>query len=150
MNIPQFLGQHDIPFEVLQHPQAFDAQHLAQAVHVSGHHVAKTVLLRADKSDYVVAVLPATHYVNLDKTREALQAQTVELASEIEMAERCPDCEVGTLPPFGSQYEMRTIVDSLLTADEEMIFEGNTHSEAIRMKSRDFLAVEKPLIAPIS
>ena len=105
---------------------------------------------RSDKSDYVVAVLPATHYVNLDKTREALQAQTVELASEIEMAERCPDCEVGTLPPFGSQYEMRTIVDSLLTADEEMIFEGNTHSEAIRMKSRDFLAVEKPLVAPIS
>jgi hypothetical protein len=31
-----------------------------------------------------------------------------------------------------------------------MVFEGDTHSEAIRMKSRDYLAVEKPLIAPIS
>ena len=150
MNIPQFLGQRHVTFEVLQHPQAFDAQHLAQAVHVSGHHVAKTVLLRANKSDYVVAVLPATHYVDLDKTREALQAQTVELATEVEMSERCPDCEVGSLPPFGSQYQMRTVVDSLLTADEDMVFEGNTHTEAIRMKSRDFLTVEKPLVAPIS
>ena len=150
MNIREFLGQRRISFEVLPHPQTFDAQHLAQSVHVSGHHVAKTVMLRPDKTRYVVVVLPATHHVDFDKARAALQAKTVELATELEVAQRCPDCEVGALPPFGSQYDMQTVVDEPLTTDDSILFEGTNHAEAIRMKCRDFLEVERPLVAAIS
>ena len=47
MNIPDFLRQEKVKFEVIPHGDTYDAQHLAQAVHVSGRLVAKTVLLRA-------------------------------------------------------------------------------------------------------
>ena len=150
MNIQEFLGRRQVAFEVLRHPQTFDAQHLAQSVHVSGHHVAKTVMLRTDKANYVVAVLPATHHIDFDKARDALQAKTVELATELEVAQRCPDCEVGALPPFGSQYDMQTLVDLPLTTDDSILFEGTNHTEAIRMKCQDFLDVERPLVAAIS
>ena len=62
MNIQEFLGRSNVPFQVLQHRETFDAQRMAQCVHESGHHVAKTVLLRVDRNrEYVVAVLPDAH-----------------------------------------------------------------------------------------
>ncbi len=150
MNIQEFLGRHDVPFEVVAHEATYDAQHLAQAVHTSGHHVAKTVLLRTSKEDYVVAVLAATHSIDFEKVKAALEAASVALASEVEMANRCPDCEVGALPPFGSHYDLPTLVDEPLSHDEEILFEGSTHSEAIRMRFADFKKLENPTIVPLS
>jgi len=37
-----------------------------------------------------------------------------------------------------------TLVDESLTQDEEIVFEGQTHEEAIRMRFRDYEALEHP------
>lgn len=150
MNIQEFLGRHDVPFEVMAHEATYDAQHLAQAVHTSGHHVAKTVLLRAGGDNYVVAVLAATHSIDFGKVKAALETDSVALATEVEMANRCPDCEIGALPPFGSHYDLPTLVDEPLSHDEEIVFEGSTHSEAIRMRFEDFKKLENPKIVALS
>ena len=151
MNIQEFLARQNIPFEVLQHRDTYDAQRMAQAVHVSGHKVAKTVLLRiSEPCEYVVVVLPATHTVDFDKARRVLGAENVELATEMEMSQRCPDCDIGALPPFGSQYDMKTVVDESLTEGEEIVFEGCLHSEAIRMKYADFARLENPQVVSLS
>ncbi len=151
MNIQEFLGQKSIDCEVLEHLATYDAQRMAEAVHVSGHHVAKTVLLRVGtEPQYAVAVLPASHDVDFEKTCVALDTSKVELATEVEMSDHCPDCEIGALPPFGSHYGMRTVVDESLTRDEHIVFEGTTHREAIRMRYADFEQLENPIVAPIS
>ncbi len=150
MNIQEFLARRDIPFEVLEHRQTFDAQRMAEAVHVSGHHVGKTVMLRTGGPDhFVVAVVPASHHIDFEKVRGAIGCEQVELATEEEISQRCPDCEVGALPPFGSQYAMKTIVDEVLAQDEEIIFEGTTHTEAVKMKYDDFRKLEEPLVASL-
>ena len=151
MNIQNFLERQNIPFEVLPHRETYDSQRMAHAVHQSGHHVAKTVLLRIrEPREYVVAVLPATHNIDFKKAREAFETERVDLASEIEISEHCPDCEFGALPPFGSQYEMRTVVDESLIDEDEIVFEGRSHSEAIRMKYADFSRLEKPEVVSLS
>ncbi|MBI3839972.1 MAG: YbaK/EbsC family protein [Planctomycetia bacterium] len=148
MDTQQFLREHRVPFEVVSHTPTFDASHLAEAVHAPGREVAKTVLVRANHDyRYVVAVLPSTHMVDLDVLSQALGGATLELATELEIGQRCPDCEFGVLPPFGSQYGAETIVDTSLTKDEQIVFEGNTHGEAIRMKYHDFYEVEHPRVA---
>ena len=48
------------------------------------------------------------------------------------------------MPPFGSLYRLPTMVDETLTADEEIVFEGQNHEEAIRMSYRDYESVEHP------
>lgn len=151
MVIQEFLGQNNVAFDVLEHCETYDAQRMARAVHVSGHQVAKTVLLRVgEAADYVVVVLPASHNIDFDKAREALGVKRVELATEVEMSQRCPDCEMGALPPFGSQYEMTTIVDESLTKDDKIVFEGCSHTEAIRMRYVDFARLENPKVVSIS
>jgi Ala-tRNA(Pro) deacylase len=151
MNIAQFLSDKHVSFESLPHIDTYDAQHLAQALHVPGRDVAKTVLLRADGGfAYVVAVLPATKNVDLDQASQSLGGSKLALATELEISDHCPDCEMGVLPPFGSQYGMKTIVDESLAAEEEIVFEGNTHRDAIRMKFSDFQRLEQPLIVRFS
>ncbi len=127
------------------------AQYLAHELHVRGREVAKSVLLRAN-GDYtcVVAVLPANKNIDFGKASKLLGGAKVQLANEVEIAAHCPDCDFGVLPPFGSRYGMKTIVDASLAEDEEIWFEGNTHDEAIRMKFEEFCKLEQPLIAPFT
>ena len=151
MNIQEFLGRKNVPFDVLPHYETYQAQRLAQAVHVSGHQVAKTVLLRiGEPGEYVVVVLPASRHIDFEKALNVFGVERVELATEQEISLRCPDCDVGSLPPFGSHYEMKTVVDESLAQDDVIVFESNLHSEAIRMKYKDFVILENPDVVSLS
>jgi Ala-tRNA(Pro) deacylase len=149
MNVQDFLRNRDIPFDALEHDPTYTAQSLAQAVHVSGEEVAKTVLLAVDDG-FVLAVLPATHQVDTMRVKAFLGATRVELATERECGRWFEDCELGVLPPFGSKYGLRTMVDRSLLEDEMIVFEGNSHHEAIRMSCQDFIDVEEPIVASFS
>lgn len=148
MNVKQFLEARQVPYETVKHPETFDAQHLAQALATPGREVAKSVLIRADHNyRYIVAVLPATHRIDFDALSRFLGGAELELATEVEIAERCPDCEFGVLPPFGSHYGAQTIVDESLTHDEAIAFDSQCHTEAMRMKYADYYNFEHPLVA---
>ena len=146
MNVANLLRERNVEFDLIPHRETYDAQRLAATIHVSGHEVAKTVLLRADGGRYAVAALPADKSVDLMRAAALLDHGDVELATELEISQHCADCEVGALPPFGSQYGMQTLVDESLAKDEEIVFEGNTHHEAFRMRFADFRRIEQPLI----
>jgi Ala-tRNA(Pro) deacylase len=151
MNVQQFLSSSHVPYQVLEHPPTGDAQHLAHALHVTGDEVAKTVLLRANHGyRYVAAVIPATRKIDFAIASRSFGDSELRLATEKEVSEVCPDCEPGVLLPFGSQYGVRTLVDSALERADEIVFEGNRHQEAIRMKFADFCRLESPLILPLT
>ena len=143
MKIDEFLTNQGVAFERLHHRPAYTANRTAQVLHVPGREVAKTVLLRAGKG-YALAVLPATHRVDLERVSQDLGGERVELASEEDMGRLFPDCERGAVPPFGSLYRLPTLVDESLAADEKIVFEGQTHEDAIRMSYKDYAAVEHP------
>ena len=148
MEIKKYLQNRSVRFDVIEHDNTYDSQRMAHTIGVGGRHVAKTVLLRADRGyAYIVAVLPADTLIDWKAASHAIGESRLELATEIEIAEHCPDCEFGVLPPFGSQYAMTTLLDEALTEDEGMYFEGNTHHETIRMDVADFRKLENPLVA---
>lgn len=149
MKTQKFLSEHGAAYEVLSHRATFSAQEMANAVHIAGDAVAKTVMVKADGED-ILAVLPATHSVDLEELKDILNAREVRLTSESEFEILFPDCELGAVPPFGSQYGLRTIVDETLTEDEYIVFEGNTHYESIRMSYADYERLENPQVARFS
>jgi Ala-tRNA(Pro) deacylase len=151
MNVVKYLEAGNFQFECVPHRATYSAQHLAQELHVPGREVAKTVMLRADGDyRYVVAVLPANKKIDFKQASKLLGGAKIELATEFDIEMHCPDCEFGVLPPFGSRYGMKTIVDSSLADDEDIWFQGNTHDEAIRMKFAEFRRLEQPLVAPFA
>jgi Ala-tRNA(Pro) deacylase len=118
-------------------------------MHVRGRQVAKAVMIKADDR-LVMAVLPAHHRVNLDRFKEAIGAAQARLAAETEFKGLFPDCETGAMPIFGNLYGVPVYVDRALARDEEIVFNAGTHTEAIRMKFADFLALAGPTLAEFS
>jgi Ala-tRNA(Pro) deacylase len=150
MHFKEFLQKRQVPFEIVPHPATHSSSRLAQSTHTRGNAVGKTVLLHANHGFVdVVVVVPSTCQVDVVKVSEVLGGAQVELASQDDISRHCPDCERGVLPPFGSQYAMQTIVDESLIDREQILFEGETHDEAIRMRFEDFRRVENPLVGSI-
>jgi len=151
MKILELLEQHGVVFELIPHADARDAQRLAQSLHVPGEEVAKTVLVKADRGyAFVVVILPACKRIDMTRLSHALGGSHLEVASESDVVERCRDCEAGVLPPFGSKYGMQTLVDASLIHHRDIVFEGTTHDQAIRMRFDDFRRLEEPLIVEIA
>ncbi len=148
MSIREFLRNQSVPFTALLHAPAMSAARLARSVHVPGQQVAKGVLVRSGTA-YVLAVLPSTHRVDLDRLAIALDRNPADLriATEDEVEQIFADCERGALPPFGHLYGMITVVDASLASVGELVIEGNTRHEGIRLRYRDYEAVEAPLRA---
>jgi len=151
MKVQEFLNLKHVPYEIITHAPTYDAQHMAHAVHAHGRAVAKTVLLRANHGyRYVTAILPAPEKIDFDVAGRSLGGSDLHLACETEIMEVCPDCEPGVLLPFGSEYGAKTVVDSSLAKEDEIVFEGSAHNESIRMKFADFCRLESPLIVPLT
>jgi len=143
------LEQRGIRYQELHHPEAFTAQQVAQAEHVSGHHVAKVVVIMADGRPYEL-VLPASRRVMLDRVREALGANDVRLASEAEMERLFADCEVGAIPPLPAGGQVSMIMDETMRVPGDIVFQSGTHTDAVRMQFEDWFRMANPRLASFS
>jgi Ala-tRNA(Pro) deacylase len=147
MSIPRrirdYLDSQNAPYEWLPHPQAFTAQEVAHALHVSGKRLAKTVVLDAD-GRLVMAVLPASHRLIVAELKAALEVRHLEMLPEGELAKIFPDCDLGALPPFGNLYGIEVWVDRVVAESGEIVFTAGTHVDAVRMKYSDYAALVKP------
>ena len=151
MKLYKLLDERGIAYKLYPHAEVHDAQHLAEALRIPGCNVAKTVMLYADRGYVcVLVVLPATARVDLKLVSQCLGGAEVRLATQAEVAARCPECEYGVLPPCGSSFGMKTLVDQSLAQHEDLFFQGCSREEAIRMKYKDFISLEHPLVASIA
>ncbi len=145
MSIVDYLHSRHVRFETLLHPPASAATKLARSVHVPGRGVAKTVLVKAGEN-YYLAVLPATSRIDLERLGQILGVPTssVSLADEDELGRFFGDCEPGVIPPFGRLYGLTTLVDTSLSGSAEIVIPANLRHLGLRIRYRDFEAVESP------
>jgi Ala-tRNA(Pro) deacylase len=148
MRVPDFLLEQRVPFETLLHPPAFTAQKRARFLHLPGREVAKAILLHGP-GGYVLAVLPATHYVDTERVAQALGGPT-RLADDDEIARVFRDCEWGVVPPFGRLYGLPVLLDDDIAPDTLMVVETTSQAEAVRLLCRDFERLERPRRLPLA
>ena len=72
MRVPEYLTESHVPYETMVHPPVFTAQRRAHLLHIPGKKVMKAVLL-ATPFGYYLAVLPASHRVDLEAVARCLQ-----------------------------------------------------------------------------
>lgn len=96
--LKEFLDHEHVRYLTITHSPAFTAQEVAQAAHVPGKNMAKTVIVRLD-GELAVVVLPASARLSLDLLEETTGARRVELASERDFRDAFPGC---AMPPFGN------------------------------------------------
>ncbi len=147
--VKSFLDEHDVDYDHSEHEPVYTAQEVAEVEHVPGRQVAKVVIL-TDGEETIMAVLPATRKIQLEKIRHAAGNDALRLANEEEFADSFPGSEVGAMPPFGNLYDVPVFVDQTLREDETITFNAGTHTDAITMAYAAFERLVDPVAAEFS
>ena len=150
MSIPRqitdFLDSQKVPYQYCRHSLAYTAQGIAHAQHISGKDVAKVVMVLAD-GRMLMAVLPASHRVDFERLKAAVEAHDLRLATEEEFKDIFPGCEMGAMPPLGKIYSIDVWMDESLKVRESIVFNAGTHVETIQMRYSDFERVVEPKVS---
>ena len=101
--LKEFLDSRGVKYVSVKHSLAYTAQEVAASAHVSGKEMVKTLVVKLDGKQSLVA-LPANEKVDLEQVKSATGAKSAELATEQEFGSRFPGCDVGAIPPFGNLY----------------------------------------------
>ena len=137
-----YLDREGVRYDVVAHPRTSAASRSAQAAHVPGQQLAKSVVVHHELG-YVICVLPSTHRIELGTLQSVLNKR-LGLATETEVASLFDDCDIGAVPPIGAAYGVPVVVDESLGEAKELYFEGGDHAtlvhvggEAFRTLTRD-------------
>ncbi len=141
----EFLDNAHICYAHTKHSLAFTALEVAFAEHLSPHKLAKTVVY-AGTQGYGLAVLPADYLVNMETLGRFLNDGGIRLASERELGELFPECELGAMPPFGNLFHLPVLMDTSVAEQEFIAFNAGTHRDVIHMHGGDFRRLVDPAI----
>lgn len=146
-HISKFLNSQHVNYQSHAHSRAYTAQGIAQAEHLSGKRLAKVVIVVVDNSQKIMAVVPASCRVDLERLGKLLDSNWIRLATEEEFKDSFPECELGAMPPLGNIYHLDVWVDEALKSCPTITFNAGTHAEIIQMSFTDFEQLVHPRIA---
>jgi CheY-like chemotaxis protein/prolyl-tRNA editing enzyme YbaK/EbsC (Cys-tRNA(Pro) deacylase) len=137
------LNHYAIPYEEHHHPPVYSASRLARAEHVSGHRVAKTVLVTAHGRPLAL-VLPACARLDLGQVQAVMGDKDLRLATEAEIASWFKGCQPGTVPPLPLRTDMCLLMDRSLAHLGRILFPAGTPEDAVVVRFRDWYRAVRP------
>ena len=140
-----YLKENGVPFQVKRHSTAYTMPEVAAALHESGKHVAKVVMV-ATGEQMAMCLVPSPYHLNLGQVQELLGSGEVRLAEEHEFSALFVDCAPGAMPPFGNLYDLPVYVDRALTEQEEIVFQVGTHQHCLKVAYEDFARLAQPTV----
>jgi Ala-tRNA(Pro) deacylase len=147
--VTSFLDSAGIAYEVLEHRPTFSAAAEARASGAEPREAAKTLALH-DRGGYRMAVLPATHRLDLHRVRDLLGGTThLRLATEAELEQDFPMFDVGAMPPLGPMMPMPEIIDVHLLYHDTIVCAGGDHRHTLRLDPRDLIRLCEPRVASV-
>ena len=135
--LEDFLYSHEVSYTLQRHRASTSSLATAHSAHIDESDLAKSVVLQ-DEGGYVLAVLPASRRLEIDRLREEL-GRSLHLSEERDMIRLFPDCVAGAVPPLGAAYGLPTVIDASLEERSEVYFEGGDHETLVRMAGPAFL-----------
>ena len=148
-DVVQALRDRGAHFEVVHHARAVDGLQEAIALGLAPGDVLKTVVL-ASRGAPAVAVLPADRRLDMDLVREALGDRHARLASEIEIEEELPGCQLGAVPALGSVLRTPVYVDPEVLHHPVVAFAAGTQTESVKGPTDELFWGEFVTVTPIA
>jgi Ala-tRNA(Pro) deacylase len=136
------LSAAGVAFGVLRHEPVFTSEQAAAVRGSSLASGAKALVCKLDDA-FVMFVLPADRKLASKAVRQALGAKSLRFADREEVA-RLTELAPGSIPPFGSLFDLPTYCDARLGEQETINFNAGDHGISVSMSYADFAAVERP------
>ena len=141
----KFLDSNEVRYTVINHSPAYTAQEVAESAHVSGNAMAKTVMIMVD-GDMAMAVVRASDVVHMERLARAIGAKQVDLSTEKDFKYLFPDCDIGSMPPFGNLYDLPVYVSRRLAEDAQIAFNAGRYTQVIQLPYGDFERLVEPKV----
>jgi Ala-tRNA(Pro) deacylase len=137
-----------IDFALTHHAPVYTSSEAAAVRGVSLHSGAKALILKGEEG-FFMAVIPADLALDSNALRKHLGAKRLRFASKEEVLD-LTSLTPGSIPPFGSLFEMNTICDARLQDNDRINFNAGSHTDSIQMTYADYLRYESPTLAEIA
>ncbi|HEV3443755.1 MAG TPA: YbaK/EbsC family protein, partial [Gemmataceae bacterium] len=143
-----WLKQQGVPFTVLRHEPVFTSEQAAAIRGTSLASGAKALVVKAGEK-FVLIVLPADRKLDSKKAREVFGVKSIRFANKEEVVE-LTGLQPGSIPPFGSLFNLPTYCDLALAENPSINFNAGDHSISVQMSYADYVAAEKPILTAVS
>ncbi len=140
--IAERIDAKSVPYDVLRHAPVFTSEEAAAIRGTPLASGAKALICKADDR-FLMVVLPADRKLASKLVRKAAGAKSLRFASREEV-EQLTGLAPGSIPPFGSLFNLPTWCDERLSNQPRINFNAGNHSVSISMAYTDYLTVEQP------
>ncbi len=140
--VESLLRQHGIAFEVRRHEPVYTSEEAAQVRGTSLASGAKALICKGEET-FVMFVLPADRKLDSRAIRRARGWRKLRFATGEEVLQ-LTGLAPGSIPPFGSLFDLPTFCDERLGQSEVINFNAGDHAVSVSMRYADYLQAEKP------
>ncbi|MEK7323714.1 MAG: YbaK/EbsC family protein [Chloroflexota bacterium] len=137
-----------ISFTQTQHRPVYTSAEAAEVRGASLHSGAKALIVKGGVN-FLMVVIPADLSLDSHALRSLLGTKKLRFATKEEVLERT-GLTPGSIPPFGSLFNLPTYCDERLADNERINFNAGSHSASIQMSYADYVAFESPRIAKVA
>lgn len=142
------LESEGVPFDVQRHEPVFTSEEAARVRGTTLASGAKALVCKADEQ-FVMFVMPADRRLDSKLVRKQLGIRSLRFATREEVL-ALTGLAPGSIPPFGSLFDLPTRCDQLLTEQPRINFNAGDHSISISMSFPDYRTVEQPTLGTFS
>lgn len=148
--VEPFLSSNHVAFSKQYHKPTLTSLDVAKVEHMDTSQVAKVVVSMDEKKRPALLVVPADRNIDLSKAKKSLKMPHLRLASENEMAEQFPDCEIGAVPPLKHWENVPVFVDDEGFSKDVLMFQAGSHRESVLLSYTDWVNFVQPVNAKFS
>ena len=140
--VETLLNGHAIVFDVMRHEPVYTSEEAAAIRGVPLASGAKALICKGNDA-FAMIVLPADLKLAGKTVRRARGWRKLRFATREEV-EQLTGLQPGSIPPFGSLFDLPTLCDSRMGENETINFNAGDHSISLSMRYEDYLKVERP------
>jgi Ala-tRNA(Pro) deacylase len=137
ITLKEYLADRDVDYDIIEHDYTAASMETAEAAHIPGGQLAKSVMLEDGDGRYLLTVIPSTSHVDLGKIHRDYDMH-IGLATEGELNEIFNDCDTGAIPPIGNAYGIDVLVDDSLEECSDVYFEAGDHEHLVHLSGSSF------------
>ena len=144
--IIQRLDAANIEYHTEHHEPTLTSADASRVRGVAMHSGAKAIVTKGHKTGtHYLFVMPADLKLDNAKTKAATGEGVGFAPDPFEVT----GCVPGSVPPFGSLFNIKTFCDPRLSENERIHFNAGSLTDSVDMKFEDYIAIEKPILIEI-
>ncbi len=139
--VEELLVRNGVEYSVLRHEPVYTSEEAAAIRGTPLSSGAKALIIKADR--FVMLILPADRKLDNKKARAGLGSRSLRFASREEV-DQMTGLQPGSIPPFGSLFDLPTYCDPALAENPAINFNAGDHSISVHMSYEEYVRVERP------